>query len=170
MSKGSGRGRKKTVRKKARRRRSKQTEEGDKYHMWGRRRDGLTNNFTLAVYMQFLVAADRFEADLLKANQISLHDETQTYRKSHEAYKALSTVRRETLSSCATATMLSPCSLSLQAWATCCADRSGLQPIFTPRALAAADRFRALLYQRPLKLFSALITTRPGLILISSFR
>ncbi len=26
--------------------------------MWGRRRDGLTNNFTLAVYMQFLVAAD----------------------------------------------------------------------------------------------------------------
>jgi hypothetical protein len=58
MIKGSGRGRKKTVRKKARRRRSKQTEEGDKYHMWGRRRDGLTNNFTLAVYMQFLVAAD----------------------------------------------------------------------------------------------------------------
>ena len=26
--------------------------------MWGRRRNGLTNNFTLAVYMQFLVAAD----------------------------------------------------------------------------------------------------------------
>jgi hypothetical protein len=59
MIKGSGRGRKKTVRKKARRRRSKKTEEGDKYHMWGRRRNGLTNNFTLAVYMQFLVAADR---------------------------------------------------------------------------------------------------------------
>jgi len=26
--------------------------------MWGRRRHGLTNHFTLAVYMQFLVAAD----------------------------------------------------------------------------------------------------------------
>jgi hypothetical protein len=26
--------------------------------MWGRRRNGLTDNFTLAVYMQFLVAAD----------------------------------------------------------------------------------------------------------------
>jgi hypothetical protein len=58
MSKGSGRGRKKTVRKKARRSRSKNTAEGDKYHMWGRRRDSLTNNCTLAVYMQFLVAAD----------------------------------------------------------------------------------------------------------------
>jgi hypothetical protein len=46
------------MRKKARRRRAKQTEEGDKYHMWGRRRNGLTANFTLAVYMQFLVAAD----------------------------------------------------------------------------------------------------------------
>ena len=28
------------------------------YLMWGRRRNGLTDNFTLAVYMQFLVAAD----------------------------------------------------------------------------------------------------------------
>ena len=26
--------------------------------MWGRRRHGLTNHFTLAVYMQFLVTAD----------------------------------------------------------------------------------------------------------------
>src|SRR5438552_18861390 len=59
MSKGWGRGRKKTERKKAGRRRSKKTEEGDNYLMWGRRRHGLTNNFTLAVYMQFLVAADR---------------------------------------------------------------------------------------------------------------
>src|SRR5437867_2630288 len=58
MSKGWGRGRKKTVRKKAGRRRSKKTEEGDNYLMWGRRRNGLTNNFTLAVYRQFLVAAD----------------------------------------------------------------------------------------------------------------
>jgi len=40
-------------------RRSKQTEEGDNYSLWGRRRNGLTNNFTLAVYIQFLVAADR---------------------------------------------------------------------------------------------------------------
>jgi hypothetical protein len=48
------------MRKKARRRRAKQTEEGDKYHMWGRRRNGLTANFTLAVYMQFLVAADTY--------------------------------------------------------------------------------------------------------------
>jgi hypothetical protein len=61
MIKGAGRGRKKTVRKKARRRRSKKTEEGDKYHMWGRRRNGLTDNFTLAVYIQFLVAADNAE-------------------------------------------------------------------------------------------------------------
>src|SRR5207245_5484976 len=60
MRKGSGRGRKKPVRKKARRRRAKQTEQGDKYYRWGRRRHGLTNNFTLAVYMQFLVAADKY--------------------------------------------------------------------------------------------------------------
>jgi hypothetical protein len=41
------------------RRRAKKTEEGDKYLLWGRRWNGRTNNFTLAVYMQFLVAADR---------------------------------------------------------------------------------------------------------------
>jgi hypothetical protein len=58
MIKGWGRGRKKTVRKKASRRRSKKTEEGDNYLMWGRRRNGLPDNFTLAVSMQFLVAAD----------------------------------------------------------------------------------------------------------------
>jgi len=40
------------------RRRAKNTEEGDKYLLWGRRRNGLPDNFTLAVYMQFLVAAD----------------------------------------------------------------------------------------------------------------
>jgi len=33
-------------------------EETDKYHMWGRRRNGLHDNFNLAVYVQFLVAAD----------------------------------------------------------------------------------------------------------------
>jgi hypothetical protein len=58
MIKGLGRGRKETVRQKARRRRSEKTEEGDKYLLWGRRRNGLIDNFTLAVYMQFLVAAD----------------------------------------------------------------------------------------------------------------
>jgi hypothetical protein len=31
------------------RRRSKKTEEGDKYQMWGRRRNGLTDNFNLTV-------------------------------------------------------------------------------------------------------------------------
>ena len=30
--------------------------------MWGRRRHGLTNHFTLAVYMQFLVAADKLRS------------------------------------------------------------------------------------------------------------
>src|SRR5215471_3448901 len=54
----AGRGRKATVRRKARRRRSKKTEEGDKHLRWGRRRNSLTDNFTLAVYMRFLVAAD----------------------------------------------------------------------------------------------------------------
>ena len=53
-----GYGRKKTARQKARRRRSKNTEERDKYYLWGRRRNGLTDNFTLTIYMQFLVAAD----------------------------------------------------------------------------------------------------------------
>src|SRR5262252_9476517 len=52
------RGRKATVRRKTRRRRSKKTEEGDKHLLWGRRRNSLTDNFTLAVYMRFLVAAD----------------------------------------------------------------------------------------------------------------
>jgi len=37
----------------------KNTEEGDIYVLWGRRRNGLTANFTLAVYMQFLLAADK---------------------------------------------------------------------------------------------------------------
>ena len=46
------------MRKKARRRRAKQTEEGDKYHIWGRRRNGLTDNFNLTVYSQFQVTAD----------------------------------------------------------------------------------------------------------------
>ena len=32
--------------------------------MWGRRRNGLTNNFTPAVYVQFLVAADRRRVSL----------------------------------------------------------------------------------------------------------
>src|SRR5215510_6599717 len=54
----AGRGRKATVRRKTRRRRSKKTEEGDKHLLWGRRRNSLTDNFTLAVYMRFLVAAD----------------------------------------------------------------------------------------------------------------
>jgi hypothetical protein len=58
MIQGLGRGRKKTMRQKVRRRRSKNTEEGDKCLLSGRRRNGLTDNFTLAVYMQFLVAAD----------------------------------------------------------------------------------------------------------------
>jgi hypothetical protein len=34
---------------KAGQRRAKKTEEGEKYHMWGRRRNGLTNNFNLTV-------------------------------------------------------------------------------------------------------------------------
>src|SRR5215468_4690726 len=54
----AGRGRKATVRRKTRRRRSKKTEEGDKHLLWERRRNSLTDNFTLAVYMRFLVAAD----------------------------------------------------------------------------------------------------------------
>src|SRR5215468_5062909 len=57
----AGRGRKATVRRKTRRRRSKKTEEGDKHLLWGRRRNSLTDNFTLAVYMRFLVAADSDE-------------------------------------------------------------------------------------------------------------
>src|SRR5262245_57624738 len=31
---------------------------GDKYYLWGSRRNGLSTNFTLTVYIQFLVAAD----------------------------------------------------------------------------------------------------------------
>jgi hypothetical protein len=58
MIHGAERGRKKTVRHTASGRRSKKTEEGDKYLLWGRRRNRLTDNFTLAVYTQFLVAAD----------------------------------------------------------------------------------------------------------------
>ena len=41
------------------RRRAKKTEEGDKYHMWGRRRTGLNDNFNWTVSLQFLIAADR---------------------------------------------------------------------------------------------------------------
>jgi hypothetical protein len=41
MIHGVERGRKETVRHKARGRRSKKTEEGDKYLLWGRRRNGL---------------------------------------------------------------------------------------------------------------------------------
>ena len=41
------------------RRRSKQTEEGDKYHRWmGRRRTGLNDHFNRTVSSQFLIAAD----------------------------------------------------------------------------------------------------------------
>src|SRR5262249_13502962 len=58
MIEGSGCRRKKTVRQKVSRRRAKKTEEGDKYHMEGRKRHSLPDSFTLAVYMQFLVAAD----------------------------------------------------------------------------------------------------------------
>jgi hypothetical protein len=41
------------------RRRSKKTEEGDNYHMWGRRRPGLNDNFNWTVSLQFLIAADK---------------------------------------------------------------------------------------------------------------
>jgi hypothetical protein len=51
--------RKKRRDEQAGRRRSKKTEEGDKHLLWGRRRHSLTANFTLAVYMRFLVAADK---------------------------------------------------------------------------------------------------------------
>jgi hypothetical protein len=34
---------------KAGQRRAKKMEEGDKYHMWGRRRNGLTHNFNLTI-------------------------------------------------------------------------------------------------------------------------
>jgi hypothetical protein len=58
MIQGLGYGRQKTAREKVRRSRAKNTEEGDNYLMGGRRRNDLTNNFTLTVYLQFLVAAD----------------------------------------------------------------------------------------------------------------
>ena len=64
---GIGARKKENGKEKARRRRSKKTEDGEKYHRWGRRRNGLTDNFTLAVYIQFLVAADtapRFGVEL----------------------------------------------------------------------------------------------------------
>jgi hypothetical protein len=41
------------------RRRSKKTEEGDKYHIGERRRNGLNDNFNLTISSQFLVVADR---------------------------------------------------------------------------------------------------------------
>ena len=45
------------------RRRSKQTEEGDKYHRWmGRRRTGLNDHFNRTVSLQFLIAADKWVA------------------------------------------------------------------------------------------------------------
>jgi hypothetical protein len=59
MIEKSGRGRKATVRKKARRRRAKNTEEGDKYYIGGRRRTGLTDNFNLTVSSQFQDTAER---------------------------------------------------------------------------------------------------------------
>ena len=59
MIEKSGRGRKKTVRKKACRRKTKNTEEENKYLLCGEEDEGLTAHFTLAVYIQFLVAADR---------------------------------------------------------------------------------------------------------------
>ena len=34
--------------------------------MWGRRRNGLTDNFTLAVYVQFLVAADTWSCVVVR--------------------------------------------------------------------------------------------------------
>jgi hypothetical protein len=58
MIEKAGRGRKKTVRKKACRRKAKNTEERDKYLLCGEEDEGLTAHFTLAVYIQFLVAAD----------------------------------------------------------------------------------------------------------------
>src|SRR3989442_16021057 len=98
MSKGSGRGRKKTVRNKASRRRAKKTEEGDKYHMWGRRRNGLTDNFTLAVYMQFLVAADTDRLCAMQGGKLSANccrTMTMTlYNKGRFPYEWLITPRR----------------------------------------------------------------------------
>jgi hypothetical protein len=43
---------------KARQRRAKKTEEGDKYHRRGRRRNGLTDNFNRTVYSQFQDTAE----------------------------------------------------------------------------------------------------------------
>ena len=64
------------VRKKASRRRAKKTEEGDKYHMWGRRRNGLTDSFILAVYMQFLVAANSHATFRNLSRYSSYHERT----------------------------------------------------------------------------------------------
>ena len=61
--------------------------------MWGRRRDGLTNNFTLAVYMQFLVAADTLmtshfpnhaRSPTLQVNIKNLIDDVQCYQTVRE--------------------------------------------------------------------------------------
>src|SRR5215813_15229929 len=83
MIQEGGYGRKKTARKKARRRRSKNMEERDKYYLWGRRRNGLTDNFTLTIYMQFLVAADTWE-------------ETSPHRHSTPTLESLDVTRPET--------------------------------------------------------------------------
>src|SRR6266851_4085440 len=60
------------------------------------------------------------------------------YTKAHympcQLVKALYSVRRDTLSDCAMSLGLPPCSLSLCAWATCCADSNSFRPILTPRA------------------------------------
>ena len=53
---------------KTRHRRVKNTEEGEKYLLWGRRRNDLTDNFTLAVYMQFQDTADRQMFDMLRVH------------------------------------------------------------------------------------------------------
>jgi hypothetical protein len=45
---------------KAGRRRAKKTAAGDKYHMWGRRRNGRTDNFTLTVSSQFQDTAETY--------------------------------------------------------------------------------------------------------------
>src|SRR3989442_5723878 len=93
MIQGSGCGRKKMVRKKASRRRAKKTEEGDKYHMWGRRRNGLTDSFILAVYMQFLVAANthhRYEWNAIPWRKL----EVKVFKLQRRIYQA--TTRGET--------------------------------------------------------------------------
>src|SRR5215813_14184007 len=78
MIQEGGYGRKKTARKKARRRRSKNMEERDKYYLWGRRRNGLTDNFTLTIYMQFLVAADMQRGGLSRPTRTHIYERQPT--------------------------------------------------------------------------------------------